>query len=711
MNEVVDLCKYADVFYGNGLVDHFPEDGLSSKWFYIKALCGNTTPHAVLPFGRMSVGAYSGGYPTGYGTHYPNSCGGFPKLGDTMKIRGFSHLHQSGTGAIKFYYNYAVTTPFYGALEHIMEYLEPETEEAKPGWYKTKLRDIQCELTVNKDTAIHRYCFPKAGGRVAIDFANDGLWKAFGPKFSDCVTDGELILVADNEILFSGVMQGIRLYFCACAEVGQGESRQEGAVGIAVKTSLFENSREIPDTIRKTEDAATNYGAVFEVEGCELLLKLSYSTIGYQQAREQVYRTASFEETAKAAYDIWNKHLSVVQIETDREDLKEKFYSNLYHSLIKPCDMTGEQMLGIKGDLVLDFATLWDQYKTACPLIYLLYPDMSEKMVKGILNVSRTLGKIPCGLGLTEKFPSEGQAKMLGIMTLCDAYYSGVKGVNPEVIAECVKRELAREDFASFVQEGFLEKTTHILDAADGCLAAERIVEDEELKAYLRELGSNWRNAYGEDGLLSEKAEYYEGTKYTYSFRLQQNMEERIAYAGGTERFVQLLDEFFGFYGESIRQITTEEEIPLIEEINQRLHRFQGFNNEGDMEAPYAYIYAGRQDKTCEITHEALEKTFGLGKGGLPGNNDSGALSSCFVWNTLGMFPASGRGEILLVAPHVDKVVLSLSNGNTLEIIAENLSSEKYHVEKVTFNGEEIADFRIPTQKLMQGGKLVYLMK
>ena len=129
------------------------------------------------------------------------------------------------------------------------------------------------------------------------------------------------------------------------------------------------------------------------------------------------------------------------------------------------------------------------------------------------------------------------------------------------------------------------------------------------------------------------------------------------------------------------------------------------------MEAPYAYIYAGRQDKTCEITHEALEKTFGLGKGGLPGNNDSGALSSCFVWNALGMFPASGRGEILLVAPHVDKAVLSLSNGNTLEIIAENLSSEKYHVEKVTFNGEEIADFRIPTQKLMQGGKLVYLMK
>lgn len=71
-----DLCQYVDVFYGNGETDRFFEDGLASKWFYIKALCGNTTPHATLPFGKMSVGAYSGGYPTGYGTHRPNSCGG-----------------------------------------------------------------------------------------------------------------------------------------------------------------------------------------------------------------------------------------------------------------------------------------------------------------------------------------------------------------------------------------------------------------------------------------------------------------------------------------------------------------------------------------------------------------------------------------------------------------------------------------------------------
>ena len=50
-----DYCGLVDVFYGNGEVDHFAGKGLASKWFYIKALCGNTIPHATLPFGKMSV--------------------------------------------------------------------------------------------------------------------------------------------------------------------------------------------------------------------------------------------------------------------------------------------------------------------------------------------------------------------------------------------------------------------------------------------------------------------------------------------------------------------------------------------------------------------------------------------------------------------------------------------------------------------------------
>lgn len=689
----MDLCKYVDVFYGNGAVDHFAEDGLASKWFYIKALCGNTFPHAVYPFGKMSAGVYSGGYPTGYGTHFPNSCGGIQKLGDKMKVRGVSHLHQSGTGAIGYYYNYAITTPFYGELENIDKYYELEEENAKPGYYAAKFNNISCELTVDESTAMHRYCFEEDGGRIAVDFSNDGILRQFGPVYSAYVKDAEVEKVSTDEVLFSGILSGVKLYFCVKAE------------GQNVRSKLFDDTKELCEDKFVVEDTTRLFGALFDFDGKEVIVKVSFSTVGYEQARKNVTDLqTSFEETAKKAYDIWNKHLSVIEIETGDEELKEKFYSNLYHSIIKPSDMTGENILGVKDDLVSELATIWDQYKTLYPLIYMVYPEMGEKIVKTFTNISRAWGKIPCSFGLTDIFKCEEQAKMLGILALCDAYHGGMKAATPEIIEECIKRELKRDDFKIFFETGVFERYTHILDTTDACLAVADITNDEQLKAQLLELAKNWTNAYAEDALMSEKSPYYEGDRYTYSFRLQKNMEERIELAGGKEKFVKMLDDFFGFGKESLKQLTY---VGANKEIAEsRHHRFEGFNNECDMETPYAYIYAGRHDRTCEIVQESVYKSFTTGKGGLPGNNDSGGLTSCFVWNVLGLFPASGCGEFLLSFPCVDKAVIHLSNGNQLEIEVVSNNDTDNGIKTVEFNGQEITDYRIRTQSLMEGGKL-----
>ena len=69
-------------------------------------------------------------------------------------------------------------------------------------------------------------------------------------------------------------------------------------------------------------------------------------------------------------------------------------------------------------------------------------------------------------------------------------------------------------------------------------------------------LSENWKNAYGEDGFMSERAPYYEGDRYTYSFRLQNNMEERVAPLGGKDALCKALDNFFGFGGQSVKQMT-----------------------------------------------------------------------------------------------------------------------------------------------------------
>ncbi len=694
-----DFCKYVDVFYGNGEVDHFAEEGLASKWFYIKALCGNTSPHAVLPFGKMSVGAYSGGYPTGYGTHYPNSCGGIYKISEAQKIRGFSHLHQSGTGAIGFYYNYAIVTPFYGELANINEFYENTNEQAKPGFYSTEFNDVLCRVTVNENTAIHSYRFKKSDGRLAVDFSNNGcLHERFNKGYSSKATEAGVALTPSGEIIFNGVHSGVRLYFCVKIE------------GKNVAIKLFEDNTPKDGVAIKVANPEKNFGAVADFEGDEVQVKVSFSTVSPGKAVENITKcTDTFEETAAKAYDVWNKHLSRIEIETEDEVLREKFYSNLYHSLIKPCDMTGETLLGIEGDLVTDFATFWDQYKTALPMILAIYPDMGEKIAKAIINTSETLGRVPCSIVLADKFPCEEQAKMLGVITLLNAYHYGIKAATKAAVEECMKRELALDVNSCFRQQGTFERCTHILDAADACYNVAGITDDDEFKKELLKLAANWVNAYDRDGLMSENSVYYEGDRITYSFRLHKYMQERIALAGGNEQFVKLLDDFFGFGKESIRQITHPGADNEINATNY--HRFQGFNNECDLEAPYAYIYAGRQDRTCDIVHAGITQSYATGKGGLPGNNDSGGLTACFVWNVLGLFPATGNGEFLIGSPHIDKAKIALSSGNTLEIEVKNPHPDNIYVKTVTFNNAEIKDFRVMAENLMQGGKLVFEMK
>ena len=401
--------------------------------------------------------------------------------------------------------------------------------------------------------------------------------------------------------------------------------------------------------------------------------------------------------------------MSAFKIETPDEQLKIKFYSNLYHSLIKPCDMTGESVLGVSGDVVSDFATLWDQYKTTLPLIYAAYPDMAKKVVKAIINISRTFGKIPCSFGLSDIFPCEEQAKMLGILTLVDAFYMDVDGVNPALIKECTERELLRDDFKTFIKDGTFERFTHVIDTTDALFAVSEITEDKAFRDKCIKLSEFWRGAYSEDGLMSPKSNYYEGDRYTYSFRIQRNMEERIALAGGKERFLALLDDFFGFTGESLEPITHKDALGDIRKTNY--HRFEGFNNECDMETPYAYIYADRHDRLSEIIHECVHRSFGVGRSGLPGNNDSGGLSSAFVWNTLGIFPVSGSGEFLIGSPQTDGAVISLAGGGTLEIRVNRENGERIYVDKVFFNGEPVLGYKIPMRDIIRGGILEFFMK
>ena len=103
--------EWVDPFVGNGATNLPEPEGLASTWFWPKAQVGNTHPGPCYPFGMVSVCAYSGAYPTGYGLYEPTFDGQPERRFDRYMASGFTHFQHSGTGDIGLFYNYVKVTP------------------------------------------------------------------------------------------------------------------------------------------------------------------------------------------------------------------------------------------------------------------------------------------------------------------------------------------------------------------------------------------------------------------------------------------------------------------------------------------------------------------------------------------------------------------------------------------------------------------------
>jgi putative alpha-1,2-mannosidase len=147
------------------------------------------------------------------------------------------------------------------------------------------------------------------------------------------------------------------------------------------------------------------------------------------------------------------------------------------------------------------------------------------------------------------------------------------------------------------------------------------------------------------------------------------------------------------------------------------LNRFEGLNNEPDMEAPWAYHYAGRPDRTTEIVNAALTWQFGIGPGGLPGNDDSGGLSSWYVWASLGLFPVAGQNLFLVNAPAFARAVLRVgdeefiietSGHREAPIGADGIdrTPATQYVQSATLNGKHLDAGHLSATDVHRGGRL-----
>ncbi|MBR0443307.1 MAG: glycoside hydrolase family 92 protein [Clostridia bacterium] len=682
MSTSIKKTDIVNVFQGNGEVKTKPREGIAKTWFFFKGLSGNTHPGAVLPFGKLSVCAHSGGYPSGYGNNLVNSGDPIRPLYDGKKIFGLAHLHHDGTGFIGYFYNYALTTAFSGAL------CKPEMndlvdEVGRPGYYSAtaKQSGVKYEGTTSTIAIYHRYTMPtEKDNRVMIDFSNDGLYERQGgaPIRFDA-GEATLCIVDEHTVTASVVLQGLPLYFCAYCTGG--------------KVKLWENYQTTDATELKTNgEGQRKFGCVFELDGDKGGLCLTISTRSTDKALADniAARNADFDDVAALADATWEEKLSAIDIKTDDRN-KEIFYSNFYHTLTKPSDWSGESFYYEDEDFLLDFITLWDIYKTQFPLLFMLYPEISRKLVRTYALMGERQGVMPNSYGLCRGMMAEAnQARLLASYMFCDAYYRGVQGVDYPWAFRALFNETKGEQYKRFFETGECERTTHTLDLAECCGNVSDVADElglEDISSALRPYAGNWRSAFDADtGVLKEGCEYYEGNHWNYAFRPLREMNARVDEFGGREKFEQLLDRFFGY--------THEDSIKT---------RFEGFNNETDMEAPYAYAWAARHDKLCEVVSTGMRCMFTTGEGGVPGNCDSGGLSSCYVWNVMGIFPVSGQDLVLIGSPCFERTTMTLASGNTFTIKREG---KGIYVKHATLDGEPLKILRLSVRRMMTGGTL-----
>ena len=673
------LLQYVNIFQGTRGCTIPTRETLYSKWNLLKGKAGNTSPSACLPFGNVACSPYSGGYSSGYGNFKRNG-GEKPKqFFKGNKLIGLSHFTHSGSGAFGFYYNYLVTVPFTKRLSDIHKLKAIDNENATVGYYTCRFakENLQAEVTVADKVAIHRYTsLDGKPFKIAVDISNDGLKQKFDKKVYAYAKESEM-RIENGKVVGYVVMQGVKLYFC---------------IACAGKASFWFNKKAINETALCLQETKKSFGALFETEEKSAIVKIGFSLISEEKAVYSAENAPDFDIAKENAENAWTNRLSTIELLGVSDEAKEIFYSNYYHTLIKPCSWGKESFLWDEDDaFYLDFATLWDVYKTQMPLLFTLHADVGKGVVKTLLRYGKEKGKLFNALLLSANMNIEStQACCLGCYVLYDAYIRGlVETQDVDDLFAVVKAEIGQ--YAQAIQDGTFEKTTKLLDCTLIAQAFAKIAQDLGREAdyqYLADVAMHWTKAFGSDGLLKTDYPYYEGNHWNYSFRFVNDVEKRVALSGGKENLIKQLDAFFAFSGET-----------------EQGNRFEGYNNETDMETPYFYHYVGRYDRLAKIMQECMQNCFKTGRDGLPGNNDSGGLSACYMWNFLGLFPISGQDAVFVGIPQAEKAILHLPNGKTLMITSK---IEDKQVKEVLLNGKLVEDYKISVEELLNGGEIIF---
>ena len=674
---MLDYTKYVDPFIG-----------VEKK--------GNTFPGVSLPYGMVKLG------PDCY-RRETNS--GYNPTGD---IWGFSHTHVSGTGGGPKYGNVLLTATT-GKL-NIVDYSSVrKNEKASPGYYSVDLEDygVNVKLTATHSTGFHIYTFNKeASANVLIDLGSflTRSW-AYG---EDQKLVGSYVKIIDNKqvqgyiTIKGGWNKGkaYTVYFYAETDT---PSNTYGTWKSGKKHKL---RKEQTDTAEKT-------GAFFTYKvkkGQQIKIKVGISFLSIEKAKENLEKENpywDFEKVKAKAITQWNKKLGKVEISKTSEKIKIMFYTALYHSMLQPVNKTGEIKNWKPSEVYFDdYYAIWDTYRTLHPLLTLIDTKTQVSIINSMLNIYEKEGYMPDGRSGNDNGLTQGGSNC--DLVIADAFVKGLKGIdyklaykamlkNAEISPKNERKEgrggLNDYNLLGYVSTNSERAGTRTVEYANcdwGIAQVANGLGKKEGYLKYKNRASNWKNlwrpveSHGVTGFICPKNKngewiedfslfkrgtwhnfFYESISWEYSLYVPQDVKELIRLSGGEKAFVNRLDVFFG-------------------------RGYYIIENEPGFLTPNLYTWARRYDKSAKKIHEIITENYNTGRGGLPGNDDSGAMSSWFAFQAMGIFPNAGQDVYLIGSPIIGSTKIKMDNGKTFKIIAHNLSDDNIYVTKAILNGKTL---------------------
>jgi predicted alpha-1,2-mannosidase len=444
----------------------------------------------------------------------------------------------------------------------------------------------------------------------------------------------------------------------------------------------------------------------------------------------------SFEQLAEQARGLWNKELSVYEVE-GTEDQKAMFYTSLYHTMINPSvymDVDGSYR-GLdhnihKADDFVNYTvfSLWDTYRAEHPFMNIIQPERSADMVKSMIrHQQQSVHKM---LPIWSHMGNENwcMSGYHSVSALSDAMVKGVFGGYDEALKAMVETSSVPyyAGLGDYMNLGYvpLDKvstaaSTTLEYAYDdwAIYAAALKAGDQAVAEKYRQRALNYRNLYDPtigfarpkytDGTFKKEFDvlqthgegFIEGNSWNFSFHVPHDVLGLMDLMGGEKEFLRKLDELFGMH-------LPEEYYAANEDITAEC-LLGGYvhGNEPSHHVPYLYAWTSQPWKTQYWMREIMNRMYRNDIRGLSGNDDCGQMSAWYIFSAMGFYPVCpGSDQYVLGAPYLPYMKLDLPNGNVLEIKAPKVSDDNRYVKAMKIDGVRNDMMFVTHDQLMKGG-------